>query len=192
MKEKLTLRNIVIWSAALLGLVFFFLSFAAAPRIEMPGEGGMIAYAFKNGIWGGTEVDCQLNGQSIMTAYMTAQIFALPLIGVILLLVAVIGAVLVSFLIKDQKVAKISLISCGGLSLVGGIFVFFAGETALRTLVLYDSGSLDNVEEYRQILQQYGGRITPGGLAIVIGIIAILAGIAFGLAPFLPEKKLAK
>ena len=33
MKEKLTLRNVVIWGAALLGVVFFFLTFAIDGKI---------------------------------------------------------------------------------------------------------------------------------------------------------------
>ena len=132
MKEKLTLRNVIIWGAAFLGLLFFFLSFAVKAQVYGYGEGGKVAYVFTNAIWGGKSLELYFNGQLLATDPVQEKPFILPIIGLILLIVAVVGAVLVSFLVKDNKLSKILLIVAGGLAIVGGVFVFFVGESAIR------------------------------------------------------------
>jgi hypothetical protein len=61
MKEKLTLRNIIIWGAAFLGLLFFFLSFAAKAQMYGQGEGGKWQYVFTNAIWSDSKLEIYLN-----------------------------------------------------------------------------------------------------------------------------------
>lgn len=194
MKEKLTLRNVIIWGAAFLGLVFFFLSFAAKAQLYGYGEGNKFAYVFNNAIWGGDKVDFYTNGSLVQSGAAAGKPFILPIIGVILLLVAVIGAVLVSFLVKDNKLSKILLIVAGGLAVVGGVFVFFVGESALRTFAYLIGGdaALNDIESVRAEMIDAGCNCGPRALAIIIGIVAILAGGSFIAAPFLPEKKLVK
>ena len=194
MKEKLTLRNVVIWGAAFLGLLFFFLSFAVKAQVYGPGEGGQIAYVTVNALWGGNSMEIYFNGQLAESGAAVGKPFVLPIIGVILLLVAVIGAVVVSFLVKDNKLSKILLIASGALAVVGGVFVFFVGESGLRTfayLMMGDEG-LNNMDMVRAEMKEAGFKSGPRALGVILGIVAILVGGSFAAAPFLPEKKLVK
>lgn len=194
MKEKLTLRNVIIWGAAFLGLLFFFLSFAVKAQVYGHGEGEKVAYVFTNAIWGGKSLELYLNGQLLTADPVQEKPFILPIIGVILLLVAVIGAVLVSFLVKDNKLSKILLIAAGGLAIVGGVFVFFVGESAIRSLAYTMAGDegLKQLESFRAEMRANGFKAGAKALGIIVGIVAILAGGSFAAAPFLPEKKLVK
>ena len=193
MKERLTLRNVIIWGAAFLALLFFFLSFAAKAELSYADGGYEVSYHFRNAFWDAKVVEAYVNGVYQDGGTLPeSKIFALPLIGLILVLVAAIGAVVCSFLIKDKKVLRIALISAGVLSITGGIFAFFVGETAARTFIYMMTGSLDNYDEVRQMLIDYGYHFGPRALAIIIGIVSILAGGAYGASTFLPEKKLVK
>ena len=194
MKEKLTLRNVIIWGAAFLGLLFFFLSFAVKAQVYGHGEDGKVAYAFRNAIWGGHTLDIYMNGSLLESGPATGKPFILPIIGVILLLVAVIGAVLVSFLVKDAKLSKILLIAAGGVAILGGVFVFFVGESALRSFAYAMGGeeALNDMASVRAEMKEAGFHDGPRALGVIIGIVAILAGGSFIAAPFLPEKKLVK
>ena len=194
MKEKLTLRNVIIWGAAFLGLLFFFLSFAVKAQVYGQGEGGKWQYVFTNAIWSDSTLEIYLNGKLMDAGAVTGKPFILPIIGVILLLVAVIGAVLVSFLVKDAKLSKILLIAAGGVAILGGVFVFFVGESALRSFAYAMGGeeALNDMASIRAEMKQAGFHDGPRALGVIIGIVAILAGASFGVAPFLPEKKLIK
>ena len=190
MKEKLTLRNVIIWGAAFLGLVFFFLSFAVKAEVSGYGE-GKVQYVFNNAIWGGNTMKVYFNGQLMSTVGSPGKPFALPIVGVILLLVSVICAVIVSFAVKDNKVAKILLIVAGVLAVTGGVFVFFVGESALRSLAyaVYGDEGLAQIEVFRQEMLQNGFNNHSRALGIILGIVAILVGGSFAVAPFLPSKK---
>ena len=194
MKERLTLRNVVIWGAAFLGLLFFFLSFAAKAQLYGPAEGDQAAYIIRNAIWSCNFLEVRINGEYIAGNYVTGKPFVLPIIGIILLLLAVLGAVAISFFVKDNKLAKILLIVCGGLAIVGGVFVFFVGESALRTFAyeMFGEEGLKEIDSLRAEMKGNGWNEGPRALSVIIGVVAILAGAAFGVAPFLPEKKLVK
>lgn len=190
MKEKLTLRNIIIVSAAFLGLLVFCLSFAVKGTIDI--EGAHITIS--NAVWHPAKVVILENGHVEQYSLRGDQIaiFALPLIGAILALVAGAGAVVVALFVKDNKIAKFALLGCALLAVVGGVFMFFVGETVLRTVVMAETGSLDLLEKMREIVKQSGGGYNGGALSYILGALGILAGVAIGVAPFLPEKKLAK
>ena len=194
MKEKLTLRNVIVWGAAFLGLLFFFLSFAAKAQLYGEDGGDKIAYIFRNAIWSCNFLEAHLNGGYMVGNAIDGKPFVLPIIGIVLLLLAVLAAVAISFFVKDNKLSKILLIACGGLAIVGGVFIFFVGESALRSFVYLMEGEdgLAHIEEYRAELLKGGWHMGPRFLSTLIGIVAILAGGAFIAAPFLPEKKLAK
>ena len=194
MKEKLTLRNVIIWGAAFLGLLFFFLSFAVKAQVYGYGEGEKVAYVFENAIWGGKTLQIYLNDRLIESGASAGKPFILPIIGVILLLVAVIGAVLVSFLVKDSKLAKILLIVAGALAIVGGVFVFFVGESAVRSLAYLMGGdeALKQLDVFKAEMHANGFKAGSRALGVILGIVAILVGGSFAAAPFLPEKKLIK
>ena len=190
MKEKLTLRNIIIVSAAFLGLLVFCLSFAAKGFVHYD---GMDVTIF-NCVWHPAKI-VYTDGIHVETMILKEgqyAIFALPLIGAILALVAGIGAVVVAIVIKDKKVSMIALIVCGVLAITGGVFMFFVRETAFRTLLMAETGSIDNIPYWKQKFIEIHGSYSNGALAYILGVMGILAGAALGAAPFLPEKKLAK
>ena len=198
-KEKLTLRNAVIWGAALLGIVFFFLTFAINGQIvEYEQDGQLVThtmtYVFHNILWDGTTVDFLHDGvYSNSASIRSGAQFALPIIGAILLIVACLGAVVVSFLVKDKKVYMISLIAAGALAITGGIFIFFAKETMVRNMLYQEGISISDINQhYQEYVAMIGGQYESNALAYVIGAIGIAAGCAFGVSPFLPEKKLLK
>ena len=199
MKERLTLRNVVIWGAALLGIVFFFLTFAIDGTIVNFEQDSLLVnhrmtYVFHNILWDGTNVDFYHDGvyESSIGTRSGAQ-FALPIIGAILLIVSCLGAVVVSFLVKNKKIYTISLIAAGVLAITGSIFIFFCKETMIRNFLFQEGVPLSDInqhyEEYKAMLN---GQYESNALAYVIGVIGIVAGCAFGVSPFLPEKKLLK
>ena len=192
MKEKLTLRNVVVWGAAFLGLLFFFLSFAACATMKFNVEGSVAEYVFKNAIWSGDHIVVKANGVAIEEGNIVGSPFALPIVGIILVLVAALGAIVVSFLIKDEKIKKFGLIGAGVLSILGGVFVFFVGETAVRNFCVLTEMPLSKLEWLKSQLTAAGTKWGPNALPVIIGIVAILAGIGYGASEFLPDKKLVK
>lgn len=192
MKEKLTLRNVIIWSAAFLGLLIFCLSFAGGARMSYTEGNHSLLYKFTNAIWSCSHVNVYDNGSLMASGDIAGKPFILPILGIVLVLVAAIGAVLISFLLKNEKLAKILLIVAGVLSIVGGVFVFFTGESVIRSFVYEMTGNLDQLEAYKAEFKSAGGKWGPGALTVILGILAIVAGGLNIVAPFLPEKKLAK
>ena len=192
MKEKLTLRNAVILCAAFIGLLFFFLGFAVKGKLSFVEGGTNANYYFSNAIWCDGYVKGFANGVQIVEGEVTGKPFALPIVGIVMLLLAVIAAVVVTFALKDKKVQKIALISAGAFALIGGIFVFFVGESAVRTYYYLNSGTLEGLSDFKNAMKAIGASWGPNGLGVVTGIFFILVGCAFGAAPFLPEKKLLK
>ena len=190
MKEKLTLRNIIILCAAFVGLLVFCLSFAVKGTMDV--EGAHITIS--NAVWHPAKVVITEHGHVQFVTLRNDQIaiFALPLIGAILALVAGAGAVVVALVVKDNKIAKFALLGCALLAVVGGVFMFFVSETILRTVVMAEAGSLDYLEQMREYVKQAGGTYNGGALSYILGALGILAGVAIGVAPFLPEKKLAQ
>ena len=192
MKDKLSLRNVIIWSAAFLGLLVFCLSFAVTSRMTYTEGGNRALYIFNNGIWSGNHVKAYDNGKLVAEGVMTGKPFILPILGVILVFLAAAGVIAVSFLVKNEKLVKILSITSAAVAIVGGVFMFFVGETAIRTFVYEMRGSLDQLQEMKDALKAAGGKFYGGALAVILAILSILAGVAFGVAPFLPDKKLAK
>ena len=192
MKEKLTLRNVVILSAAFLGLLFFCLSFAAKSYLNANEGGYLMSYRFVNAFWSGNQVEIYTNGVYISTLALVGKPFALPIIGLVLLLICSIGAVVVSFVLKNEKARKFALIGAGALAIIGGVFIFFGGETGPRSFLYSEIGSLDNIGYWESVLKENGHTWGLRGLGVTIGVISILVGCAFGVAPFLPERKLGK
>ena len=54
MKEKLNLRNAILWTVTLVALILFFASFGATARLRgtIPGEGYYVDMKCVNAIWG--------------------------------------------------------------------------------------------------------------------------------------------
>lgn len=191
MKKILTLRNVLILSAVLFGLLVFIFSFVAAFRLTP--ENGQ--WSENLGIIWGSRTVKNYDGSSHTVAPEDAyKGLALPIIGAILVFLAAICACLVVFLgdkisfLKDEKVRKIVLFVCGGLFVLGGIFTFFT-QAQLEAQMAKDNGI--TVNDLHDLWKNLGYKPSCG-LPIVSGILAILGGGAIVASQFIADKQLAK
>lgn len=187
MKKLFTLKNCLLLGAAFIGLLFFGLSFAT--KLYFPAEGNL---AFNNTIWGTSTVS--YNGQTwplakVMEGMQRVDPLALPLIGVILILVAAIALCVAVFALKNEKIAKIVCLVAAGLLLLGGIFQFIvvpSFKTALyNSLIKMGASEAAATEEATHV----AGYAQPGALSTISAVFSIVAGLAAGAAPFIPAKK---
>ena len=191
MKKFLTLRNVLLASAAFIGVLFFALSFAT--KVNFPAEGNL---KFNNVIWGSSTIT--YNGE----VYPMSKIFdglnvklgplALPLVGVILILVAAVALCVAIFAIEDQKVAKIVILVAAGLFVLGGVFQFIvipSLKTSMTNAFVKVGLSQKEAAEEAYVVASYA---QTGTLSTISGVFSIIAGLVAGAAPFLPEKQLVK
>ena len=188
MKKFLTLRNVIICSAALIGLIVFFLSFAVKAQASGVQGGHQMLLVFDNSIWGAKEIHAYQDGQVVTSFAGKGGIAALPLIGFILLLVGVLGGALVAFLV-NKPYAKWIILGCGALAVLGGVFQFFGGEACYSAYAAYDNIT---IEESKTWFQSFDAKVGPGALGIVLAILSILVGGGFVASQFVPEKSLVK
>ncbi len=181
---KLTLRNVLICCAALLAILVFVFSFLTSLRVT---NGGNWA-EYKNIIWGCGRINHDDGSAQILANDDKIGAAALPLVGAILVLLGGVGALVVSLVVKDEKIGKIVLFACGGLLVLGGVFCFF-GENGFIEAIAKKNGI--TVEQARNLLTM-GGSTISCGLPIVSGILAILGGGAVVASQFVPDKKLGK
>ena len=185
MKDKLTLRNVLICCAAFFAVLVFVFSFLTALRVSS----GSDWVEYRNIIWG---CNGQRNSDGSAEIYAQADRLgaaALPLVGAILTLVGGLAAVVVALVVKDEKIRKIVLFVCGGLLVLGGVFCFF-GENGFYGAVAAKSNI--TVEQAKQLVTMNGNFKVSCGLPIVSGILAILGGGAVVASQFVPDKKLGK
>ena len=180
MKEKLTLRNVAIWFAALLALVVFIVSFTVKFWYGTKADGIM----FNNFIWGSKSGAEWSGGHMYGGSFPGVGPAVLPMIGVILVLLAAIGAVVVSFVIKDEKLRKIIILVCAGLMLLGGVFIFITRPTGAKLL-----WAAVHFKEEDAIAMGYNPRC-PGG--VVCGILAIIGAASIAVPQFLKDIKFVK
>ena len=193
MKKIFTLKNIVLFAGALLLLVAFFISFAAKLTAYQSG----FTQSYNNIIWGSNSIT--LNGEKHSFVELgigidKADPAALPLVGVILMILAAIGAILVALLVKKPW-AKWVVVGLGVLAITGAVFQFFAMTGFLRGMVnamaralgITDKQAIE--QEYQSALQamkEQGARTT---VSTLMGVFGIVGGLAVGASQFLPEKK---
>ena len=195
MKEKLTLRNIILWSGALFGLVAFFISFAAKLSLIQAGEQGF----YNNIIWGCdsltvhgvTEPVSKFEGMSGVKHLDPAVV---PLVGIILILVGAIAAVVVS-LFLNKPWTKWVVVGCAAVVLAGSIMQFFAFDGFVRGYVSTiaklegetDKAKIEQVvQELKAQFSNYSPKTT---VSTIMGILGIAGSLAVGVSQFLPEKK---
>ena len=181
MKEKLTLRNVILWGVASVLLVLFVVTFGATAKFKGSVEGDSIVLTMRGAIWGITSISGYGGGsyftESVDAAWRAASVPGI--IGAILLLLSAGGLVLVSFLVKDEKTKKILAIVCAGVILVASVLMFFVGEVAWKQLqkeLEYGEHISVTIDQLKQI---YSGVKASSGTGIFIGIAGILlsAGI---------------
>ena len=192
MKKFLTLKNILVCAGALLLLVVFFLSFGA--KATMVDHGYKMS--FNNIIWGCSSmtVDGAKHGVDSVFGAQKAQPAVLQLIGLILVLLAAIGAAVVAFLVKKPW-AKWVVLALAVLALAGAIFQFFALQGFARavTLTQAKAAGITDKETIEQAYQEGVKAMKDEGIKFVMstlcGVFGIVGALAIGAGALLPEKK---
>lgn len=106
------------------------------------------------------------------------------MIGIILVLLGAIGAVVVGFVLKDEKLRKIITLACAGVMLLGGVFAFITLPTARKLLWQAVHMTVEQVKEL-------GYKAScPGGTAC--GILAIIGAITIAVPQFIKDIKFVK
>ena len=193
MKNKLTLRNVLICCGAFLALLVFIFSFLTTLRLV----DGSTTTTYQNIIWG-TNKEIVVNGgtkveQTLDPAYPAA---VLPFIGVLMVILGGIGAVVVALVVKDEKIRKIALLACAGLIVVGGVFHFFTYSSFADAVARYyndhkiSSALPDRTGQY--YLDAWKDSQPSVAMAVISGILAILGGGAVCVSQFVKDKKLGK
>lgn len=191
MKKFLTLKNILLCAGALCGILVFALSFASGMSGIIEG----IQAKIPNIIWGATQIKGNINGHVEVIAFYegfgltSSGVLALPFIGVLLALLAAIGACVVMFVVKNEKTRKIVLLVCAGLILLGGVFQFFSGAMFPNHVAnrMIANGVIP--ESNRPYVIQMFVQMHANAAVYITGVIGILGGLAVGASQFLPEKK---
>lgn len=193
MKEKLGLRNAIVWTIALALLIMFFASFGASSRMIVSMEGDYFDVIFNNAIWGCKSAVAFSDGHSMVQQFGKPVGSIVGIIAVILLFLASGGLVLSTLLIKDEKLAKVLIIVCGGVILAAGVLLFFVPQVAWRIMqqMMRDEGigevSIDTLKT------MYSGAKLSSGFGIGGGIVSILfAGAIVATQFFIPDIKFIK
>lgn len=192
MKEKLTLRNAIIWTAALVALILFFCSFGATTTLNGTIEGDYINMITPHAVWGSKSISGYSAGHYFGVFLQKPVGNACGIIGSLLLFLAAGGLVVITLLLKNEKTAKILTFVCGGAMLVAGVLLFFVGETpwyVLKEWMLEEEGQAVTIE---QIKQQYVGFKASSGFGIGGGIVSILFAAGVVASQFIPDKKFVK
>ena len=191
MKEKLTLRNVIIWTVALVGLILFFCSFGATARLRGVVQGDYGDILFYNAVWGSQTMAGSAGGSYVAWSNVAPVGNAFGIIGVILLLLASGGLVAINFLLKNEKTAKILTFVCGGVILVAGILLFFVGETPWYVLQenMKEEGMYMDITT---IKNAYSGAKTSSSYGIGGGIVSILLAAGVVASQFIPDVKFIK
>ena len=191
MKEKLTLRNAILWTAALVALILFFCSFGAVATLKGTVEGDYVNMITPHAVWGSQSISGYSAGHYFGEFLQKPVGNACGIIGSLLLFLAAGGLVVITLLLKNEKLAKILTFVCGGVMLVAGILLFFVGETPWYVLKewMLEEGQAVTIE---QIKQQYVGFKATSGFGIGGGIVSILFAAGVVASQFIPDKKFVK
>ena len=193
MKQKLNLRNAILWTVALMALVLFFASFGATAKLKgtIPGESYYIDMTCANAIWGCRSIWGYVEGH-YSGSYLNKAVVNVPgLIGAIVLFLAAGGIVAVTFLIKDEKMNKILTFVCGGVILVSGVLFFFVNEApwyALKESMVEEGIAVD----IKSLKNAYSGLKASSAYGIGGGIFAILLAGGVIASQIIPNKQFIK
>ncbi len=188
MKEKLTLRNLLLCFVALFGLLVFIFSFVT--NVKAFDKAGDWNGTYNSVIWGCKSMTVPYLGEVALPKPYGA--LGLPLVGSILVFVGALAAFCISLLVKKEKAVRIVLVLVAVAMIAGGVFVMLTPLSLFNALAERNAAEsglpLDKVKE---AMKAAGGSLSSS-LAIVSGILAILGGIAACVSVFFGEKKLVK
>lgn len=184
MKEKLTLRNLLVVCAAVLAVVVMAIVTTAGITEDGLSITGLVA-----GKW-----TMALDGQK---ETMDASFHCtLSLVGYILVLVGGVGACAVALLVKNEKVSKWAVVGAAALILVGAVLVLLLKTSyvhedvayLIRIGVLEPSEKQEGIKELTE--QMKSANLSAG--SVVAGVMAILAAGSACASRFVPDVKLVK
>lgn len=159
---KLSLKNILIWAAGLFAIIAFVLMFANQIKVVM---GSVVSY--------GTSSDVLFDNRGGCAW--------LSVIGYFLVLLAGLGAVAVSFLVKNEKVAKIVFLACAGAMVLGALMVFFVKANyiaAAKSYMVRETGCK------RSDLRGWGDDYRTCGAPVISGILAMMGAAMIAVPMF--------
>lgn len=191
MKEKLNLRNAILWTVALMALSLFFASFGASATLKGAAEGDYVSMTCSNAVWGSHGIFGTNKGHVIGEAIAKPIANVPGLIGAILLLLASGGIVLITFLVKPEKLAKILTFVCGGVILVAGILLFFVSEAPWYVLQEWMKEE-EMAVSIETLKQAYAGFKTSSAYGIGGGIVSILLAGGVIASQFIPNIQFIK
>ena len=192
MKNKLTLRNVLVCCAFVLALAVFVMSFLAAFRYTYVFMGDRDSTIY-NIIWGANRYkDISVVGGTTTISEGTfskpLDPAAMGLVGTLLVFVGALAALVVSLVLKESKVRKYVLIGCGALVVVGAILTFFTVESFYAS---YAKSNNMTVQEVKDRLANWNAKVHCA-LPIIMGILGIVSGGAIVCSQFISNKKLGK
>ena len=191
MKEKLNLRNAILWTVALVLVIVFLASFGAASTLKGVTEGIYGEIRCHQAVWGCRYVTGYAAGH-FFKEYLGKPVVNAPgLIGALLILLASGGLVAITFLIKDEKLAKILTLVAAGVILVAGVLFFFVCGAGWRAFQqsLIDEGHYISIQE---IKRQYPGMRSSSGYGIGAGIVTILLAAGVVVSQFIKNVQFIK
>ena len=188
MIKRLGLKKFLLFTAAIVALVIFIMSFLAAFRLVMT-IGVTRDASYKSFIWGAssfTYVDTYEGtyvGGGTQTINPPFDSCGAAVLGVIMILIGGIAAVAELFIIKDNKVQKIATIATGALVAVGAILTFFAAEG------FYNAFAKANGVDVSQVKDDFKnmGAKTYCGLPVVMGILGLATSGAIIASQFVEK-----
>ena len=195
MKKLLTLRNLLVCAAFLLGLLVFIFSFVT--NVKCYDSDGTLNSQFFNVVWGSKRQEGYV-GSVTVEVKESYSALALPLIGALLVFLAAIAAVVLSLLgdklVKDAKVRKIVMLVLAVLMIGGAVMIFLTTLNLFNVIAqkTYDElpeayKSATSVEEIKKQMKEAGGSM-KSAMMVVSGIMAIVGGLSVAASQFVPEK----
>lgn len=192
MKEKLNLRNAILWTVALVALIIFFASFGATSTMKGTVEGLYGKIICHNTIWGCKYMSGYAGGH-YNYQYLSKAVASAPgIIGALLILLASGGLVAITFLIKDEKLAKILTFVAAGVILVAGVLFFFVCGAPWRVVqesLVEGEGVYADIQALKA---EMPGMHTVSGYGIGAGIVAILLAAGVVVSQFIKNVQFIK
>ena len=190
MKEKLTLRNILLWAAGLLGLLVFIFSFVTT----LTRYGEIYNTVHKNIIWGS-------QGYMEGNEYHPMEPVAIGpsvvvMAGVILEIIGAVCAVVMSLLgeklIKNKIIRMIILFAAAALMIAGGIMHFFIVKSFASAYAYWSSTAGEYPIDTEYVLWMWSTSNPTSQMAMVSGVLALVGGASITASQVVPDKKLVK
>ena len=191
MKKLLTVRNLLLCAALLLGVLVLVFSFLT--NVKCYDSDGTLNSQLFNVVWGSKKQEAYM-GSVTVSLDETYKALVLPLVGAVLAVVGGLVACAASFLVKNEKTRKLVILVAALLMVVGAVFAFLTTLNMFNVMAQKTYDSLPaamqehtSVKEIKEQMKEAGGSM-KAPLAIVSGILALVGGLSAAASKFVPEK----